>query len=119
MVKKTALFGLFLLFYIASATAQTNEFGMKVGVGTSTLDATFNPALSNSLNTSFKSIVSYQIGGYYRYAFSDQLGLKGELLFARKGGKTKGIINGEFYQGQYVDLVPNPISNYYPKSGPM
>lgn len=113
MVKKTALFGLFLLFYIASATAQTSEFGVKGGIGASTLDATFNPVLSNSQNSSFKSIISYQIGGYYRYAFSDQLGLKGELLFARKGGKTENIVNGSFYQGQEVDLVPNPISNYY------
>ena len=89
MVKKTALFGLFLLFYIASAIAQTNEFGIKGGIGNSKLDVTFYSTANNSFRPSYEAIIGYEFGGYYRHAFSKHLGLKGELLLCPERRKNQ------------------------------
>lgn len=100
------------MLYVATATAQTNEFGIKGGIGNSKLDVTFYSTANNSFRPSYEAIIGYEFGGYYRHAFSKHLGLKGELLFARKGGKTK-LLDGTFYQGEWVAFTPSPISNYY------
>lgn len=83
---KTSLLFLFLLLGAATAQAQL-KYGFKTGLnfakisGPSELDDA-----GNSLEN-WKNVVGFHIGISFAHKFTDQFGLRGELLYSKRGGQ--------------------------------
>lgn len=75
------IFSLLTLCFTSIAYGQEYHLGLRIGLNYSQFDGTLEE------NASFGTSPGFHIGPVFSYAFSDIMGLRGELIFSQKGSK--------------------------------
>lgn len=81
----TALFALVLALPLHAQL----RYGFKTGLNISRLDGPSETDDKGNKLETWSNITGFHIGGTFTYPFSDRFGLRGELLYSKKGGKYR------------------------------
>ncbi len=85
-----------LLLWTGSLTAQELSYGFEVGLNFSSITGPSEVDDAGNDLESFETATGFHVGANVRLKFVDRFGMKAEILFSQKGGKT--IFDGEALQ---------------------
>jgi hypothetical protein len=87
MKKSHILFVLLFAFFSTTNYAQSNKYGIRLGVGLPNLQSSDN----NIYSKDYESVTGFDGGFFADFGITEQFSIKAELAYARKGGERKGI----------------------------
>ncbi|MGB5243186.1 MAG: porin family protein [Lutimonas sp.] len=104
MKKSDILLVLFIAFFSTTNYAQSNKYGIRLGVGLPHIKSSDN----NIYSKDYETVAGFDGGLFADFGITERFSIKAELAFARKGGERNGM------QPILSALLPTELSALLP-----